>query len=652
MTSKTPKTESFKQLSWDDLHEWAGSRVLSRGQSYQRSHRVQGLAQTKTGGVIAWVQGERRYTTQVDFENGELVSSCTCPYGDTCKHAVAVVLEYLDHLQKNVEVPKLDGQDERLLLVKGVQDEEEWDNKEEDEEYEEDEEGGVTDLPSNKSGKSISSVLKGFLRGQTKEQLISLLEDLAGTYSTAREYLQDRHDLSKGSVKQMVAMIRKEILELSSKPAWKNEWNDEGYIPDYSRVKDRLKSLLAKGYADEVVSLGNEVFDAGIRQLEISQERGETGTEISSCLDIVFQALAQSSLSPVEQMLWVIDAELEDDHEICCGSEFFWEKKQKASAWGAAADRLIERLNKLHPENGEDSFSRSYQRDRLSDWIIRALENAGRHEEIIPLCEQEAVRTGSYVRLVNVLKEAKRLEEAEHWIRKGIKATQKQWPGITSQLRADLRDMREKEGNWLQVAAFQAEDFLSAPSLQAYNDMKKAAERAKVWPVVREGSLCYLETGKNPQGDPSWPLPETGVGKEAGYRHEKSPMIRTLIDIAIAEKRPEDVLRWYDHPKSKKGVFWGSDSYQEDEIAEALADQYPDRALSIWKNLAERQIALTKPNAYGVAAGHLRKVRDLLKKLRREDEWKKYLSELRQNNARKSSLLIILARLEGQRIVG
>ena len=33
-------------------------------------------------------------------------------------------------------------------------------------------------------------------------------------------------------------------------------------------------------------------------------------------------------------------------------------------------------------------------------------------------------------------------------------------------------------------------------------------------------------------------------------------------------------------------------------IAEAVADHYPDRSLTIWKDLAEKQIALTKPRAY------------------------------------------------------
>ncbi len=86
-------------------------------------------------------------------------------------------------------------------------------------------------------------------------------------------------------------------------------------------------------------------------------------------------------------------------------------------------------------------------------------------------------------------------------------------------------------------------------------------------------------------------------------------------------------------------------------IAGAVADRYPDRALAIWKDLAEKEIALTKPNAYETAAGYLRKVRTLLKKLKRENEWKDYLSQLRQANIRKRSFLEILDRLESRPII-
>ncbi len=647
MARNTSKTDLFKQLTWDDLQDWAGNRILSRGQSYQRNRKVKELAQTEAEGIVAWVHGGQKYATWVDFEEGELISACTCPYGGTCKHAVAVAIEYLDYMKKNIEVPQVAEQDQRLVLLKDFPDEKAWDD--EDEDYEE--EMTETSLTSKKSGKSAPVASRGFLEEQSREQLIALLIDLAERYPIVREELQDQQNLLKGSVKKMVTAVRKEILELSSEPGWRNHWNNEGNIPDYSRVKDRLKSLLEKGYADEVVSLGKELLEAGIKQVEMSHDEGETGMEISSCLEVVFQALPQSSLSPVEQMLWAIDAELEDKYELCYGAESFWKKKQKASDWSVVADNLIERLNEFKLSREEDSFSRNYRRDRLCDRIIQALENAQRQEEIIPLCEQEAVKTGSYTRLVNALRKAKRLEEAEQWIHRGIKATQKEYPGIASHLRDALREIREKEGNWIQVAGFRAEEFIHRPSLESYKEMRKASGRAKAWPAVRAATLLYLETGKLPQTDSSWPLPETGLKEAPETRKNQFPLTNVLIDIAISEKRPEDVLRWYNHQKSKKGVYSWWDGYQEDNVAEAVADYYPDRALAIWKSLAEKQIALTKPKAYEEAARYLKKVHNVLKKLKRDDEWKSYLSKLRQANIRKTKLLEILERLEGRRII-
>jgi uncharacterized Zn finger protein len=60
-----------------------------------------------------------------------------------------------------------------------------------------------------------------------------------------------------------------------------------------------------------------------------------------------------------------------------------------------------------------------------------------------------------------------------------------------------------------------------------------------------------MERGKLPQSDPTWPLPETGVKEDRETRESESPMIDVLIDIAIEEKRPDEVLRWYDQRKSK-----------------------------------------------------------------------------------------------------
>src|SRR5918992_2275142 len=541
MIQRRLKIGSFQDLSWDDLEGWAGATVASRARSYQRSGQVHGLARMPSGGAVAWVQGTHRYATVVEAKDGELISSCTCPYADTCKHAVAVVLDYLEHLKQKREVPIATEQDPRLRSLRAIKEEEATgDEEDEEEEWDED----TVHPLSPRSKKAAADTLSAFLEKQTKEQLIALLKEQAERHPAVRQALQDRTDLSAGAVKELVDAVREEIDELSGEPDWEDDWGGGGSGSDYARLLDRLQALLVAGHADKVIELGQELLEAGTRRVEMTDDEGETAEEIASCMDLVFEALSHSSLSPAEQMLWTIDAELDDEYDLCRGAGSFWRQEHAPADWNSVADELGQRLKQYTSIAGEESFSRNYHRNRLSDWLIKALEQTGRQEEIIPLCEREAAETGSYVRLVNRLKGAGRWGEAEQWIYRGIEATQKRWSGIANELRTALRELREREEDWPRVAAFYAEDFFQQPTLHTFRALQKASERAGVWPTVQAAAMHYLEIGERPQTTERmkkdqvispWPLPETGLPVSAERRQMSPPMTDTLIDIAIAD---------------------------------------------------------------------------------------------------------------------
>jgi len=120
---KVPQNQGWTALSWDDLTEWAGPRSVERGRAYQKQGRVHDLAISEDGWLLATVTGGERYAVTVWCEQsaktgGALYSRCTCPVGASgCKHAVAVVAEYLEMLGKDAEAPVADQDDERWEML-------------------------------------------------------------------------------------------------------------------------------------------------------------------------------------------------------------------------------------------------------------------------------------------------------------------------------------------------------------------------------------------------------------------------------------------------------------------------------------------------------------------------------------------------------
>jgi uncharacterized Zn finger protein len=626
VNQKTP-LDRFAGLTWNDIENWTGGTIVSRGKKYQRQGRVADLAVTADGGLIAWVRGSERYAAKVVMdENGLPDSICTCPYERDCKHGVAVVLEYLKQVENNCRVPKAKQDDERLILLAdgGLDDDE--------------------DLVSEDMRRDID----GFLQGKTKAQLIDLIHDLAGQYPEMARELADRKQVISGNTNALVTRLRQEMRDLASEPGWRNYWNSEGYTPDYSGVRKKLETLLKAGHPEEALTLGRELVTIGMRQVEESHDEGETAMEIAGCLPVIVEALDQSPLDPADKLSWALNAVLEDPFGVCDAFGEYLDRQHPQTAWHTLADRLLAQLHGLKGAKGADKFSRDYERDRLSSWAIHALERAGREAEIIPLCVAEAKSTGSYDRLVQRLMAARRYEDAEKWIMEGLRAIGEKWPGIGASLRDRLREIRMLEQNWPVVTALRVEEFVRHPSLQAFTDCRKASGKAKAWPQVRASLLRYLENGELPWKREGWPLPESGLERPEADQRNQFPLIGDLIDIAILEKKPDQVLKWYDQrPQGRFGCPW----LDEDAIADAVQVQAPERAVAIWKNKAERLIAQVKPHAYEEAAKYLRKAKLVMSNQNNRAQWEQYLGSLRDTHARKRRLLEILDGLDEKPIM-
>ncbi len=608
----------FLDLTWMDIQDWVGSKILSRGKSYQQSGCVEDLAITKKNQLVAWVDGSVRYATMVSVNRAALSSSCTCQYGVNCKHGVAVVIEYLEMLKKKTIIPIIAAKDKRLTLIK--EGKTAWSDESDyvwNDDYKSDIEENIDSTKKNKKGKPSASIDE-FLQGKKREELLAIIKNIAASNPDVGFDLTFKAKLSSPSVAAQVKTVSKEIDNAAGEPGWSNHWNHSGYSPDYSRVKEGLQKLSDAGKYDEIISLGKKLYTKGMEQAGQSNDESETIEEICDVLSIVFDALKKCSLTNVDKIEQAFDWEMADEYSMAEGLEVFWKKKFSKCDWSTVADHLLLRLKDYSPKNDRSEFSRDYHRDKLTDRIIKALEHAGRSKEKVELCIREAPITKSYDRLVTVLREAGRTDDAEKWIQKGIMATQQNFPGMASGLRRQLLEICSEKGDRSFCAAIKADEFFECPSLSGYKDLKKACEKAKLWLQVRPAIISFLTNGTRPKaGSVQWQLPETGIASSTrGY--SKPPFTTELIEIALFEKNIDEALRIYDEKEQTRknhsvwGYGWGN--CISDQIADEVKEKYPDRSIGIWKMAAENHINRTNPKEYSIALGYLNRISRLMKK--------------------------------------
>lgn len=173
---------------------------------------------------------------------------------------------------------------------------------------------------------------------------------------------------------------------------------------------------------------------------------------------------------------------------------------------------------------------------------------------------------------------------------------------------------------------------------------------------MRSAVLHYLETGQRPAPggqkgkSTGWPLPSpevesTAIRKRSGY--QRFPDLATLIDIAILEKRLDDVVELYHCLCTIKRRGLETDK----TVAQAVANTHPQVALDIWQGVVDGLIGQVKPKAYEEAAIYLRLMEKVYSRNQRLADWQELLGELRKKHKRKRRLIDTLDSLSNKKIV-
>ena len=177
-----------------------------------------------------------------------------------------------------------------------------------------------------------------------------------------------------------------------------------------------------------------------------------------------------------------------------------------------------------------------------------------------------------------------------------------------------------------------ADELLSAcPDVRPYLKHKLEMARASVEAEVR------------------WPLPRTGLPPPKGAK----PNVPALLEIALEEKRGTDVWSLYEQLRREAKDAAGGYGYSGDafgwRVADAVAKELPEEALKIWDGKIRANVASAHESCYQTICKALEKMRPVMVRLGKGDDWKARVAELRTEYKRRSKFTAMLDALTSGR---
>ena len=197
-------------------------------------------------------------------------------------------------------------------------------------------------------GSGAMQQIHQYLVELSKDELVALVERLAVQDATIRQVLVQNVVDARGLTADLLRGARATIDNISAEAIYAG---DEPSGGELERLRDRLDTLVARGHADDVLLLCQRLLRRADRAVEAMEETDDGFfSAIHRVLEVIPEALARSSKSPVEQMLWLYDLESSQDYGLFPGMAEFWAEDRPAEVWNELADRIEKRLYPAGPD--------------------------------------------------------------------------------------------------------------------------------------------------------------------------------------------------------------------------------------------------------------------------------------------------------------
>ena len=532
------------------------------------------------------MQGARPYRVELWIEEDDLEYSCTCPMGadgEFCKHCVAVGLSWTENIEQK----------------------------------------------NSKKGKQASGVtiedVRTYLLGQDKDALVEMLVNRSMEDDRLRQSLFIK--AAKGSSKGLdLATYRRAIDDAVEPDGFVDYRNAYDHAHGIEEAIDSVEELLKEGHPAEVIKLAEHALKAVEKAMgSVDDSDGYMGDLLARLQDLHHKACKKAKPDPEALARRLFEWELRTDYDTFYGVSETYASilgKKGLAIYRTLAEAEWAKVPARGPgRNDPEKYAKRFRITHIMETLAR---QTGDVEAVVAVMKRDLSLAYHYLQIAETYKKARKHDLALEWAERGVKA----FPERTdSRLREFLAEEYHRRNRHDEAMSLIWTEFAESPSLERYKKLKAHAQGIGQWEPCREKALEYLREQIARTKDP-----------HQGYRwpwHHKADH-SDLVRIFLWEKDVE--VAW------REAQAGGCSNDLWLELAAKRDKEHPEDALPIYQRQIEPTLDRKNNEAYAETISHLRKVRELMVRLERKDEFTNYLEKVRAAHKPKRNFMKLLDR--------
>lgn len=464
-----------------------------------------------------------------------------------------------------------------------------------------------------------------YLLGQDKSALVEMLMEQAMEDDHLRQRLFMK--AAKKSTKRInLVTYRRAIDEAVEPDGFVDYRSAYQYARGIEDVIDSVEELLKEGYATEVIQLAEHALDAVEEAMgSVDDSDGNMGGILERLQDLHHRACKKTKPDPEALARRLFEWELRTDYDTFYGATEIYADvlgRKGLSVYRALAEAEWAKVPALGPcQRNSKEYGKRFRITHIMETLAR---QTGDVEALVAVKQRDLSLAYHYLQIAETYKNARKHDLALEWAERGIKA----FPERTdSRLRDFLAQEYHRRKRHDEAMALIRAEFTESSSLEQYKKLKDHAQRIEQWEPWREKALDYLRSeisrAKDLRQRNRWPW---------SHQADHSELVR----IFLWEKNVEAAWR-----EAQEG---GCSNNLWLELAAKRDKDHPEDALPIYQRQIEPTLNQKNNHAYAETINLLRKVRELMVRIERKNDFTDYLGKVRVAHKPKRNFIKLLER--------